>query len=326
MTDNNGGNGEGTGDGKDIVLYGDDIIIRRFVKEDASQFIEFIGTILVEFGFTPDASNDKDFNDIESAYKSGELFVACEKTSGKIIGSAGYRKMHGCDESARPLAELRRLYVSSSYRRRGLGGMLLAAIEFRAYTAGFPAMILESASQLKSATRLYEARGYEHCDLPSPDRKTQRCDVVMQKTLDIIAAKYTSVQVVNENGHLFASIPQVVARRGAMRFATFTVLDLWNDKLVKRPNICMQPKSADSSTPPGTPNLSLVQRNLICDDSENRFCCDLYIVRLPRTQTPPGQWISVSESLNIFQSNKLYVCILQSLAAFLNIHKSTGLR
>lgn len=194
-----------------MMLFDDDIHIRRFSSNvDTSKLIDLVGNILIEFGFTPDLTNDKDFINLDDAYKSGELWVACEKTSGKIIASAAYRNMCG---STTPLtAELRRLYVSKQYRRRGLGGMLLAAMEFRARIAGFHRIILESASVLKAATVLYEATGYKHCTLPCGFEKTERCDVVMEKSLDG-PTNDTDLRVVDENGHLFAILPSNIARR-----------------------------------------------------------------------------------------------------------------
>ncbi len=306
------------------VLFGDDIVIRRFESKDAPQFIELVGKVLIEFGFTPDPSNDSDFANLDSSYKSGELWVACEKASGKIIASVGYREMRGCNESAPLTAELRRLYVSIEYRRRGLGRMLLTAIEFRARIAGFRRMILESASELKCATILYEATGYSHCQLPCENLKTQRCDVVMDKSLEIDAAADSDVNVVDEAGVLFAKMPPRIARRGRMRILTFVVADLWQNNLLQReeddsPAINIHAKSDDRHLSSFRRNTTRVHKNLMCEDSHNRFACTLYLNRLTDEQASSRKWISLEYSLQKVQASSIHGQVLQVFNNFLTV-------
>eukprot|EP00171_Calliarthron_tuberculosum_P012014 IDg12014t1 len=136
------------------VLF-QDLQVRPFVKADTSQVIKLIGDILAEYGFKiiVDVS-EKDCMDVPKYYASGEFWVAHD-ASGNVVGTGAFRALRGTDSKVACVAELRRLYIARSYRRRGLGGMLLAAVEDRARAAGFTTMVLESASALREAAALY---------------------------------------------------------------------------------------------------------------------------------------------------------------------------
>lgn len=62
--------------------------------------------------------------------------------------------------AARP-AEVKRMYVSPSARRRGLARLMLAHLETTARAAGADAMILETGTAQPEAMALYESVGYE---------------------------------------------------------------------------------------------------------------------------------------------------------------------
>jgi GNAT superfamily N-acetyltransferase len=58
------------------------------------------------------------------------------------------------------LAELKRMYVASGFRGRGLSRILLAALEDSARTAGVTRLRLETGHRQPEAIRLYETSGY----------------------------------------------------------------------------------------------------------------------------------------------------------------------
>jgi putative acetyltransferase len=57
-------------------------------------------------------------------------------------------------------AELKRMYVDPSVRRRGIGRALVEALEREAQRLGVTKVVLETGTRLAPATKLYEAMGY----------------------------------------------------------------------------------------------------------------------------------------------------------------------
>jgi GNAT superfamily N-acetyltransferase len=62
------------------------------------------------------------------------------------------------------LAELKRMYVASGFRGRGLSRILLAALEDSARNAGLTRLRLETGHRQPEAIRLYETSGYARID------------------------------------------------------------------------------------------------------------------------------------------------------------------
>jgi GNAT superfamily N-acetyltransferase len=62
------------------------------------------------------------------------------------------------------LAELKRMYVASGFRGRGLSRILLAALEDSARSAGITRLRLETGHRQPEAIRLYETSGYTRID------------------------------------------------------------------------------------------------------------------------------------------------------------------
>jgi GNAT superfamily N-acetyltransferase len=83
---------------------------------------------------------------------NGAFMVA--ELDGVLVGCAGLRRF-GPD-----LAELKRMFIRTPYRRRGLARVLLAAAENRALELGYRRLILETGSKQPEAVALYESSGY----------------------------------------------------------------------------------------------------------------------------------------------------------------------
>jgi GNAT superfamily N-acetyltransferase len=62
------------------------------------------------------------------------------------------------------LAELKRMYVASGFRGRGLSRILLAALEDSARQVGVTRLRLETGHRQPEAIRLYETSGYSRID------------------------------------------------------------------------------------------------------------------------------------------------------------------
>jgi GNAT superfamily N-acetyltransferase len=70
------------------------------------------------------------------------------------VGSGALRPM---DEST---VEIRRMYVLKEYRRHGVAGMILEALEREAARLGYTSMRLETGNRQTAAMRLYESYGF----------------------------------------------------------------------------------------------------------------------------------------------------------------------
>jgi len=62
-------------------------------------------------------------------------------------------------------AELKRMYVDPSVRRRGIGRALVEALEREARLLGTTKVVLETGTRLAPATQLYEGMGYARIPL-----------------------------------------------------------------------------------------------------------------------------------------------------------------
>ena len=68
--------------------------------------------------------------------------------------------MVGIEQSSEKVAELRRMAVETSQRRRGIGRALLQAAEAFCRESGYDTIELNTSERQVAARRLYEANGY----------------------------------------------------------------------------------------------------------------------------------------------------------------------
>lgn len=80
------------------------------------------------------------------------------RLAGEPIACGGWRVVEP------GLAELKRMYVASGFRGRGLSRILLAALEDSARSAGVTRLRLETGHRQPEAIRLYETSGYSRID------------------------------------------------------------------------------------------------------------------------------------------------------------------
>ena len=125
--------------------------------------------VLNEYGFSFDsAGTDADLHDIQSNYWSaGGLFDVLVNSAGRIVGSVGLFRV-SCST-----CELRKMYLIRELRGHGLGRLLLEDALRHATEFGFKRIVLETASILQDAARLYESYGFRRY---KSDHLSSRCD------------------------------------------------------------------------------------------------------------------------------------------------------
>jgi GNAT superfamily N-acetyltransferase len=81
--------------------------------------------------------------------------------NGEAVAMGGWRfRTPGVPQVARRPAEIRRMFVSESVRGRGLGRLVLAALEASAAAAGADWLLLETGQPQVAAVGLYRSSGY----------------------------------------------------------------------------------------------------------------------------------------------------------------------
>jgi len=136
---------------------------------DCGKVKELVYSVLKEYNLQPDpAVTDADIKDIEHSYfERGGTFYVLEEKDGSIIGAYG---LYPVD---RQTCELRKMYLHSSYRGKGLGKLLLEDALSKARQIGFKRITLETASVLKEAISLYKSYGFVEYE---PEHLSSRCD------------------------------------------------------------------------------------------------------------------------------------------------------
>jgi putative acetyltransferase len=130
--------------------------IVEFEPQFASPVRELIQDIYREFGFGPDVTpdSDPDLFDVTGVY-SGRSRFWLAMDSERLIGTGALR------EKAPELAEVKRMYLLSAYRGRGIGLALLEKAVRFAREQGYRRLQLETVAGLKQALRLYERYGFQ---------------------------------------------------------------------------------------------------------------------------------------------------------------------
>ena len=151
-------------------------VVRDWKKSDRHAAAEVIRKVLQEYGLPwQPQSADRDAIDVESAYlEVGGEFWVVEKDSA-IVGTAAYQPI----ARGQNAVEIRKMYLLSEVRGKGLGRYLLTHLERAVTIKNYQEIWIETASVLIEAVKLYERNGYQ----PATGIETERCDLVYFKKL-----------------------------------------------------------------------------------------------------------------------------------------------
>jgi putative acetyltransferase len=143
--------------------------LRPANNKDCEKITNLVYDVLKEYNLKPDpAATDADLKDIEHSYfERGGTFYVLEEKDGSIVGAYGLYQIDN------QVCELRKMYVYSAYRGKGLGKFLLDSALLQARQLGFKRIILETASVLKEAISLYKSYGFVEYE---PEHLSSRCD------------------------------------------------------------------------------------------------------------------------------------------------------
>ena len=146
------------------------MMIRPATNQDREAIQSLVFGILHEYQLCADPNDtDADLADITGFYfQRGGFFDVLVNDHGNIIGSVGLLRL------STNTCELRKMYLDRTARGQGYGRRLLEHALRRARESGYSEIVLETASVLKDAIRMYEQYGFRPY---LPGHKSKRCDV-----------------------------------------------------------------------------------------------------------------------------------------------------
>jgi GNAT superfamily N-acetyltransferase len=122
---------------------------RRYDDADVTRMVEDVQAEYVELYGGPDAAA---VDPAEFAPPTGLFLLG--SLDGAAVAMGGWRRLSATD------AEIKRMYVTRSARRRGLARQVLAELERTAAAAGLTRLVLNTGPEQPEAVAMYEAAGY----------------------------------------------------------------------------------------------------------------------------------------------------------------------
>ena len=127
--------------------------IRKFKDEDQDAVGKLILDGMIEHWGFLDPSKNPDLVNISKSYKNA-LFLVAELGS-NIIGCGALKPLNST------CAEIVRMSISKSYRRQGIGSLILNSLVTNARILGFDQINLETTSTWLDAITFYTKLGFE---------------------------------------------------------------------------------------------------------------------------------------------------------------------
>ena len=144
--------------------------IREATAADAPAIRAIVTETLAEFGLRIESDGiDMDLDEVPTSYQSrgGAFRVLVADDDATIVGCGGIYPIEP------GTVELRKMYFRPEVRGKGWGRSLLEDLMNTAKNGGYTRMVLETASNLKSAIALYERSGFSEVKGP---HHSGRCD------------------------------------------------------------------------------------------------------------------------------------------------------
>jgi GNAT superfamily N-acetyltransferase len=136
------------------------VVARRYTDPDVQRLVGQVQEEYVARYGGPDAAavDPTEFDPPEGLFLVGLL-------DGRPVATGGWRRLADGPNSGGPdsgcAVEIKRMYVVSDARGRGLARRMLAELESRAAAAGYARVLLNTGPEQPEAVALYESSGYE---------------------------------------------------------------------------------------------------------------------------------------------------------------------
>ena len=135
-----------------------------FESRYTEAFAALVVDTLREFGFEQDPVLDQDLQDPVATYAA--LWLAF--VGGEVVGSVALRQLDG------DAYELKRMYLRSAHRGRGVGKRLLATALDWARANHARSVRLDTSERMVAARQLYESAGFVRVPGEAPRQGQQR--------------------------------------------------------------------------------------------------------------------------------------------------------
>ena len=122
-------------------------------------FTTYVASLGIDLSFQNYAS---EYSNLPGAYSppTGELLLAKTLDTDQILGCVALRALPGVGTGC---CEMKRLYVTSAGRGRGVGKALAVAAIQTARALGYDEMRLDTLASMAAAKRLYGQLGFAEC-------------------------------------------------------------------------------------------------------------------------------------------------------------------
>ena len=149
--------------------------IRAAKSTDAERIKRLVFSVLEEYGLQPDPEcTDRDLDDIDNIYHGNGGFFGVAEHEGRMVATLGICRMDAVT------CELRKMYLHTELRGKGLGKELLDYSLAKARKLQFQRVVLETATPLVEAIALYRKYGFrKYC----PKHMSARCDQAFELAL-----------------------------------------------------------------------------------------------------------------------------------------------
>ena len=158
------------------------MIIREIQPNDNKSIEVIITNCFEEFGLPTVGSSleDDDVKNMFEGFQGDRAIYYVVEDHGKVLGGGGVKQLQ---DAAKDTCELQKMYFHPDVRGKGIGKRMFDLCMEAANEFNYKFCYLESASQLKSAIKLYEKNGFKHLDKPLGYTGHTICGVYMLKKL-----------------------------------------------------------------------------------------------------------------------------------------------
>jgi GNAT superfamily N-acetyltransferase len=146
----------------------DGIAISDFTPGDDAAVHAFLKSVFDELGYDFDlTAKDCDLTDIPRSYQSKGCFLLA-RLDNRLVGTAAIRSLS--DE----VCELKRFYVGSPSRGRGIGGALLREAIAYARRGAWSKLVLDTTPRSTVAIALFTKNGFKEIDRYNENSRAER--------------------------------------------------------------------------------------------------------------------------------------------------------
>lgn len=158
------------------------MIIREIQPKDNLSIEVIMTDCFNEFSLPTVGSSleDADVKHMFEGFQEERAIYYVLEDHGKVLGGGGVKQLKG---AAKDTCELQKMYFHPDARGKGYGKQLFDLCIEAAKNFDYKFCYLESASQLKSAIKLYEKNGFKHLEKPIGNTGHTICGVYMLKKI-----------------------------------------------------------------------------------------------------------------------------------------------